>query len=339
MFTVTTTHVQHLDLSSRISTSSLIRSPRPLTQKRESAVKQFPPQHLSITTLNIIATITTTKMTTTTTTIPTLTAHTHAKSQYTTTSSRLAARLSIHNYNTHPQSWFQFAQTFIPKSGSILEVGAGTGALWSPHAISSPSQLSSVTSLTLTDFSPAMVATLNSNPDIAALKSILPNVKIQQCDATSLPFPDSEFDTVVANHMLYHVDNPIAALQEFKRVLKNGGRLVVALNGLDHLKELFEIGGMVGRGSTIAGLAKITAENALEQIEGAGFEGVERERFPGEFRLPGVEPVLEYLDSVGETDMEEGKRETVKRVVGERLDEGGGFRVEKNMVVFVGRKP
>lgn len=113
----------------------------------------------------------------------------------------------------------------------------------------------------------------------------------------------------------------------------------MALNGLDHLKELFEIGGMVGRGSTIAGLAKITAENALEQIEGAGFEGVERERFPGEFRLPGVEPVLEYLDSVGETDMEEGKRETVKRVVGERLDEGGGFRVEKNMVVFVGRKP
>ncbi|KAK4174685.1 S-adenosyl-L-methionine-dependent methyltransferase [Triangularia setosa] len=268
----------------------------------------------------------------------TITAHTHAQEQYTTTSARLAARLSIHNYNTAPLSWFQFAQTFIPKHGSILEVGAGTGALWQPDAFPS-SQIQSITSLTLTDFSPAMCSTLSSDPSILSLQSQLP-VTIQQCDATSLPFPSSTFDTVVANHMLYHVDDPLVALAEFKRVLKSGGKLVVALNGLDHLKELFEVGEMVGRGSTIKGLAKITAENAVEQITKVGFEEVGRERFPGEFRVPGVKPVLEYLDSVGEVDMEEGKREVVRRVVGERLDrEGGWFRVEKNMVLFTARKP
>ncbi|KAK0701384.1 S-adenosyl-L-methionine-dependent methyltransferase [Apiosordaria backusii] len=247
----------------------------------------------------------------------TLTAHTHAQTQYTTTSSRLAARLSIHNYNTASVSWFQFAQTFIPKSGSsILEVGAGTGALWSSDTFPS-SQIPSITSLTLTDFSPAMVATLSSNPSILSLQSQVP-VSIQQCDATSLPFPDGEFDVVVANHMLYHVDDPLIALAEFKR--------------------LFEVGEMVGRGSTIKGLAKITAENAVEQIEQVGFEGVQKERFPGEFRVPGVGPVLEYLDSVDDQDMEEGKREVVRRAVGERLDGEGVFRVEKNMVVFTARK-
>ncbi|KAK0660151.1 S-adenosyl-L-methionine-dependent methyltransferase [Cercophora samala] len=266
----------------------------------------------------------------------TLTAHAHAKDQYTTTSSRLAARLSIHNYNTAPQSWFEFAQTSIPKHGSILEVGAGTGALWSDTF--PPSEIKSITSLTLTDFSPAMVETMSANPSIISLQSQLP-VQILQCDATALPFPDSEFDTVIANHMLYHVDDPLSALSEFKRVLKTGGKLVVALNGLDHLKELFEVGELVGRGSTIAGLAKITAENAVEQITSVGFEGVDGQRFPGEFRLPGVEPVLRYLDSVGEADMEEEKREMVKKVVGERLDGEGVFRVGKNMVVFTGRKP
>ncbi|KAK4203416.1 S-adenosyl-L-methionine-dependent methyltransferase, partial [Triangularia verruculosa] len=265
-----------------------------------------------------------------------VTAHTHAQDQYTSTSARLAARLSIHNYNTAPLSWFQFAQTFIPKNeSSILEVGAGTGALWSDTFPSD--QIPTISSLTLTDFSPAMVETMSSNPAIIALRTQIP-VTIQQCDATSLPFPDQSFDVVVANHMLYHVDDPLVALAEFKRVLKSGGKLVVALNGLDHLKELFEVGEMVGRGSTIAGLAKITAENAVGQIQQVGFEEVGRERFPGEFKVPGVKPVLDYLNSVGDEDMEEEKMEVVRKAVGERLDKEGVFRVEKNMVVFTARK-
>jgi ubiquinone/menaquinone biosynthesis C-methylase UbiE len=42
-------------------------------------------------------------------------------------------------------------------------------------------------------------------------------------DATSLRFADSSFDFVYSYHALEHIDNPLLALKEMKRVLKNGG--------------------------------------------------------------------------------------------------------------------
>ena len=40
---------------------------------------------------------------------------------------------------------------------------------------------------------------------------------------------DEEFDAVVACHMIEHLANPIAALREFERVLRPGGRLVLVV--------------------------------------------------------------------------------------------------------------
>ncbi|KAK4186935.1 methyltransferase type 11 [Podospora australis] len=253
----------------------------------------------------------------------------HAVTQYATTSSKLAARLAIHNYNTHTEDWFVWASSRIPKTGSILEVGAGTGALWSHLP---PKALSSITPLTLTDFSPAMCDALRTTPI-----SGLPNVSVQQCDATSLPFASETYDTVIANHMLYHVDDPDSALAEFQRVLKPGGLLVIALNGLDHLDELLDIGARVGRPSTIRNQARITAETAAEQI-GRRFEVLNEERFPGAFRVPEAKPVLDYLDSLGEEDLDAEKKEVARRFVESRIQRDGAFEVTKNMVLFTARK-
>ncbi|WP_239163194.1 class I SAM-dependent methyltransferase [Paractinoplanes rishiriensis] len=64
--------------------------------------------------------------------------------------------------------------------------------------------------LTLTDFSPAMCGRLRSVPD----------ARVVRCDAARLPLGAASFGTVVANHMLYHLDDPDAALAEFARVLR-----------------------------------------------------------------------------------------------------------------------
>jgi len=42
-------------------------------------------------------------------------------------------------------------------------------------------------------------------------------------NARSLRFPDSSFDFVYSYHALEHIDNPLIALKEMKRVLKDGG--------------------------------------------------------------------------------------------------------------------
>jgi SAM-dependent methyltransferase len=245
----------------------------------------------------------------------------HAVDQYSATSSRLAARLSIHTWNTHSEGWFVWTGSRVPKIGSVLEVGAGTGQLWRE------SPPSSSTKLTLTDFSPAMCDELRK----------IPGAEVKKAGAETLPFGDESFDTVVANHMLYHVDSPDAALKEFKRVLKPGGTVIVALNGMDHLDELLDLGEKVGRPSTIRNQARITAETADVFLE-KYFEDLRSERFPGAFEVRSEQPVVDYLGSLGDEGLDESQEEIVRKTVREVIERDGVFRVMKNMVLFIGRK-
>lgn len=51
----------------------------------------------------------------------------------------------------------------------------------------------------------------------------------RECDATSLPFPDSTFDVVYSFGVLHHIPEAGRAVAEIERVLKPGGELLVML--------------------------------------------------------------------------------------------------------------
>ena len=61
----------------------------------------------------------------------------------------------------------------------------------------------------------------------------------EQAGADALPFPDASFDVLTARHMLYHVPSVPAALAEFRRVLKPGGRFLATTNVAAYMPELF----------------------------------------------------------------------------------------------------
>ena len=100
--------------------------------------------------------------------------------------------------------------------GRVLEVGVGTG-------ISLP-QYAPQLRIFGTDISEAMLR--KAKQRVAELR--LKNVEgLAVMDAEKLEFPDNSFDVVMAQYVVTAVPNPEAALDEFARVLRPGGELII----------------------------------------------------------------------------------------------------------------
>jgi SAM-dependent methyltransferase len=77
------------------------------------------------------------------------------------------------------------------------------------------------------DLSPGMLAGASS-----------PRTELVTADAEALPLASAALDAVLMMHMLYHVPEPERAVGESARVLRSGGRVLVATNGERHLAEM-----------------------------------------------------------------------------------------------------
>ena len=100
--------------------------------------------------------------------------------------------------------------------GRILEVGVGTG-------ISLPGY-SSANSIVGIDLSAPMLRKAQARVAELALRNVL---RLEVMDAERLTFSDASFDVVVAHYVVSTVPNPEAALDEFARVVRPGGEIIL----------------------------------------------------------------------------------------------------------------
>jgi ubiquinone/menaquinone biosynthesis C-methylase UbiE len=123
------------------------------------------------------------------------------------------ARALIYDAVMVPAGWFgldRARQRLVDGlSGSILEVGTGTG-------LQLPTYPPGVSSVVAIDIDPELLAR-------ARLRR--PGVSLQQADVQQLPFPDGSFDAVVACLVFCTVADPARGLSEIRRVLRPGGQL------------------------------------------------------------------------------------------------------------------
>jgi SAM-dependent methyltransferase len=155
--------------------------------------------------------------------------------------------------------------------GRVLEVGCGWGELAEWIARETGAEVTAV------DLSPRMVALARERGIDAAV-----------ADVQALPFGEGAFDIAVAAWMLYHVPDLERGLSELARVLRPGGRLVVATNSALHLQELREL---VGSGPW---LSTFTRENGAELL-GRHFARVRREDVEGRIEFATRREVEEYV--------------------------------------------
>jgi ubiquinone/menaquinone biosynthesis C-methylase UbiE len=105
----------------------------------------------------------------------------------------------------------------VPAPRRILDVGCGTGSLLRQLAARVPT----ATRLVGVDAAPSMIS-------VAEAAATDARVRFSAGTAEHLPHPDAGFDLVVTTTSFDHWANQQAGLGECARVLKPGGRLVLA---------------------------------------------------------------------------------------------------------------
>lgn len=148
--------------------------------------------------------------------------------------------------------------------GQVLEVAIGTG-LNLPHY---PTD----TTITGIELSPAMLAIARRRAaDLGR------SADLREGDAQHLPFDDASFDTVVCALSLCSIPDPVAAIDEMRRVLVPEGRLLL----LDHIGStwppIYAAQWLLER-LTIRVAGEHFTRRQLPLVKAAGFEVVEAER-------------------------------------------------------------
>jgi SAM-dependent methyltransferase len=100
----------------------------------------------------------------------------------------------------------EFARGFFPVSGSVLEIGAGTG--WQAMELSRAGFRVSAVDLADSPYHSQRV------------------FSVQEYDGRNLPFPPSSFDVVFSSNVLEHVTQLQPLFSEMCRVLKPGGLMI-----------------------------------------------------------------------------------------------------------------
>jgi phosphatidylethanolamine/phosphatidyl-N-methylethanolamine N-methyltransferase len=116
--------------------------------------------------------------------------------------------------------------------GRILDVGVGTGLSLSDYARS--------TRICGVDISEPMLRRAQARVRALGLANV---ETLAVMDAKNLAFADGSFDAVVAQYVITAVPDPEATLDDFVRVLKPGGELILVnhIGAESGLRRLFEL--------------------------------------------------------------------------------------------------
>jgi len=249
---------------------------------------------------------------------------------------KLRVRYETHRrYSVVPDNFRRWVveQCAVRAGMRVLDVGCGPGTYHAPL-------IALGAAVTACDASGGMMreALASSHANRCA-------VDLAQARAEALPFAGAAFDRVMANHMLYHVPDIPQSLREMRRVLRSGGRVVLATNDASRGR-LFELHERAARECGFTPIAIASARFTLGDLPlvQTVFPTAAVLRRENALAFPDAEPALRYYASYQVDEVEEragdgSHREPLLRRMRELIDDviarEGEFRTPKVAGCFV----
>jgi ubiquinone/menaquinone biosynthesis C-methylase UbiE len=257
------------------------------------------------------------------------------------TSDKLDIRIEAHKrYSEQPDDFLDWViDRLDPQAGdSLIDVGCGRGS-YHPRLVTRGVRL-----IVAIDQSPGMVAETQRQAD----EHRYPVVSIQG-SAARLPSGDDSYDLGMANHMLFHVPDVVAALRELQRVLRPGGRAVLTTAGAESSRRLEQLHRAAAGRLGYRPVGRVIDRFNLDHLN------VVREVFPDAdrfvrddaFVFPSTEVTLRYyasgmIDAIADPPFDGSHRSRLLPLVAEQVESAisrdGVFRDPKPAGCFVVQK-
>lgn len=204
-------------------------------------------------------------------------------------SNNLKVRIQLHEkFSTNQQGWFPWLYSQINFNGvyRLLEIGCGNGQLWEKNTLNLRNR-----EFFLSDSSEGMVKEVRQKYGSQF------NCIVVDCE--QIPFKDHYFDSILANHVLFYLNDLDQGLQEIRRVLKPNGFFYCSSYGQNHMKEINEIVKEFDDRIVLSSnnlYSKFGLENG-EKILRKYFDSVQLKNYEDSLVIDEAQPLIDYIMS------------------------------------------
>ena len=207
------------------------------------------------------------------------------------TSAPLETRIGLHQqFSINPHGWHRWMLDHLDlvPGLSIVELGCGTGDLWSS---ATKAKLDGI-KLYLFDKSTAMLESATSK-----LQSIA-DVHFDTIDLDDEFYLPRAPDVVIANHVLYHTKDPHSTLTRLHGQINDSTQCIFATNGIRSMSSLSRFLPERFLDSTMLNLiANFTLESGYQHVRRV-FGSVQTVRYADALHITDAAPLVEYIDSL-----------------------------------------
>lgn len=238
-------------------------------------------------------------------------------------------RISLHEkYSTNKQGWFNwlFNQIDFSRVNRLLELGCGNGKLWQENRIDLRNR-----EIFLSDISEGMVEEVRNK--------LGSDFNCIVADAEKIPFKDSYFDSIIANHVLFYLNDLNLGLKEISRVLKPDGILYCSTYGKNHMKEITEIVQNFDSRINLSNhsLYDIFGLENGESILKKYFFNVQRMDYEDSLEITESKPLIDYIMSChgNQNEILGPRLNEFKEYIEELLKNSGKIVVTKQACLFI----